>query len=123
MRLLFLCMFTLLAVGCTSMQAQTDYKQQRIQTAQAEAERIGNSEPLYNLWEDCLNLNWLYALDAGEDEMVAYHTGLKQCARELTSLCDYYGVNTCKQDAEISHRVLFSVLIRSYDQHLQQVAR
>ncbi len=120
MKLLSLLSILIFLAGCSSMQAHNNYKQQRIQIALKEAKRMGNSQPLYDLYEDCLNLGWLDALDSGNDDLDAYQAGLDQCASELSSLCDYYGVNTCKQDADISHRVLFSMLMKSYRQDLQK---
>lgn len=112
MRSTTLILISVLLGACASMQAQ--YQQRQADAAKAEAERVGNSGPLYDHYEGCLNQSWEQALDGGADALGAYQIGVQHCHYELELLCDYYGVSSCLQDAEASNRVLFRLLRENY---------
>lgn len=102
----------LMLSSCASLQEQ--YKQYQARAAQADAERLGNSGPLYHHYEACLYQHWERALDAGNDAVNAYELGKGQCTYELSLLCDFYGVSSCPLDAEASNRVLFQLMRENY---------
>lgn len=112
MRIRILLALMMMLSGCAALQQPS--QQQRADAAKAEAERVGNSGPLYDHYESCLNQSWEQALDTGQDANGAYRVGMQQCSYELTLLCDYYGVGTCQQDAEASNRLLFRLLREQY---------
>jgi len=105
-------LLVLLLSGCVSI--QESYKRYQADTAKSDAERLGNSGPLYNHYESCLNLHWEDALDSGEDAFNAYETGKEHCEYELSLLCDFYGVSSCPLDAEAANRVLFRLMRENY---------
>ena len=98
--------------GCAAM--QENYKHHRADQAKAEAIRLGNSGPLYDHYEGCLNKYWREAFDSGMGATQAYDIGVDHCAYELSLLCDYYGVSTCYQDANASNKVLFLLMRLNY---------
>lgn len=100
------------ASGCETL--QENYKHHQADKAKADAERIGNSGPLYDHYEGCLNKYWTEAFDSGMGATQAYDVGVEQCTYELSLLCDYYGVSTCYQDAGVSNKVLFLLMRLNY---------
>lgn len=112
MRITNTLLMSVLLVGCAAMQERD--QQRMADDARAEAERLGNSGPLYEHYESCLNQSWEAALDSGADALGAYSIGVESCRYELSLLCDFYGVNTCYQDAEASNRLLFRLLREQY---------
>lgn len=109
-----LAIVTLLLTGCSGIGDQ--YQSWQTEQALAEAERTGNSGPLYDHYVDCVDNRWRQALESGIGEELAYEQGLRQCSHELTLLCNFYGVVTCFYDAKASNRVLFSLLLDDYRQ-------
>ncbi len=98
--------------GCAAI--QENYKHRQADKAKADAVRIGNSGPLYDHYEGCLNKYWTEAFDSGLGANQAYDIGVDHCSYELDLLCDYYGVSTCYQDARASNKVLFLLMRLNY---------
>lgn len=112
MKFSFIILFSFLISACAQNQVM-DKKQLGLH-AKAEAERIGNSEPLYNHYEACLVNYWKTTLDSGENESFSYDTGVDNCLYELNLLCDYYGNASCFEDARSASRIMFSLMISGY---------
>lgn len=106
MKTFYLSVLTATLVACAGVNAP-DQKAIADQ-ARAEADRIGNSGPIYDLYISCLEGSWNKLLGLGTEEHQAYQSGINECAYELTLLCDYYGNESCYADAELSNRLLFS---------------
>jgi hypothetical protein len=109
--------FTVLVIalvlgGCSSMQARNE--QQETEKAIAAAKAAGNSGPLYEHYETCLNRNWQHELDAGKDPAIAYDAGIGQCTVQLSALCDFYGVPSCYKDAKLVNKILYSLMLEDY---------
>lgn len=99
---------------------QTQSKQHQVLSARKQADQMGNSGPLYDLYEGCLNNHWEAALSSGQDAVQAFASGRDQCQIELAGLCDFYAIGTCYQDAETASRVLFFLLREKYVSTLNQ---
>ena len=112
MKLITLFLLTFLLSACSTIHKDT--RKLDAQSAKAAAILMGDSSPLYDHYEACLNTQWYKLLNSGNDVPAAYTTGVDECSYELSVLCDFYSVSTCKQDAEISHRLLFSEVMQSY---------
>jgi len=112
MKMLLVFIATLSVTACSSL--QSDHKQRQVQLARQQADEQGSSEPLYNLFESCLNTHWEAALDQGAGAIEAYEAGRGECVPELAMLCDYYAIGSCQQDAENASRVLFFLLREQY---------
>lgn len=116
MKNIYLSIITTMLVACagldgddtgTSHDSITDRKTIADQ-ARLEADRIGNSGPIYDLYISCLEGSWSNLLASGTEEHKAYQAGIDQCAYELDLLCGFYGSQSCYADAELSNRLLFS---------------
>lgn len=90
-------------------------KQSRIAAAQAEAELQGNSGPLYDLYVACLNQTWQQQLEiSGTESVAVFDAGVMACGDEITALCEYYANSDCYQDAMLSNRSLYSLMLYDY---------
>lgn len=91
--------------GCAGL--QENYKHRKADQAREQAEKIGNSGPLYTHYENCLSDHWGESLGQGTDALQAFDDGLEHCTYELTLLCDFYNVESCPQDALIASRIWY----------------
>lgn len=114
-----LAVLSLCVAGCSGIDNR--YQTHQTDQVRVEAERLGNSGPLYDHYVSCVEDHWRRALDDGSEDESAYQTGLQQCTYQLSVLCDFYGVVTCLHDAKKSNRVLFSLLLEDY--RLEHVGR
>lgn len=117
MKVISIALLTILLAACADVPVVT--KQSRIADAKSQAEQLGHSGPLYDLYVDCLNQHWLTSIKkTGEDTDEVYDAGVMACGYELTALCQYYGNSSCYEDAKMSNRSLYSLML--FDYHMEQ---